>query len=257
MVAFEPGRMRDRHRRAAACPAARGPHDVGFRLQRIEIVEIGDMRQDRHGDRETWRPARRCAGSIERQRILGRQTPRASEKRHEPKRRPAARSAIAGMPSANSVGSPRNLLTMKPAISAASTGSSTALVPTRLAITPPRSMSPIKITGTLAARAKPILAMSLLAQIDLRRAARAFDQHQIGFLLQPREAFEHVAAEASASCSCIRAPLPVPMHLALHDDLRADLALRFQQHRVHMDRWRDAGGCACSAWARPISPPSA
>ena len=61
-------------------------------------------------------------------------------------RAPASRSsrAIVAMPSANSVGSPRNLLTRKPRISAASAGSMTALVPTRLAITPPRSMSPIE-----------------------------------------------------------------------------------------------------------------
>jgi hypothetical protein len=48
---------------------------------------------------------------------------------------------------------------------AASVGSSTVLVPTRLAITPPRSMSPIRITGTPAARAKPILAMSLARRL--------------------------------------------------------------------------------------------
>ena len=69
------------------------------------------------------------------------------------------------MPSANSEMSPRMRLTMKPATSFASSGSSTALVPTRLAITPPRSMSPITTTGTSAARAKPILAMSFLRRL--------------------------------------------------------------------------------------------
>ena len=49
---------------------------------------------------------------------------------------------------------------MKPAIIAASSGSITAFVPTRLAITPPRSMSPTSTTGVSVARAKPILAMS-------------------------------------------------------------------------------------------------
>src|SRR3990170_3237158 len=68
--------------------------------------------------------------------------------------------AILAMPSANSAGSPRNLLTRKPQMRRASSGSITALVPTRLAITPPLSMSPISTTGTWAARAKPMLAMS-------------------------------------------------------------------------------------------------
>jgi hypothetical protein len=65
------------------------------------------------------------------------------------------------MPDANNDGSPRILLTMKPAINFASSGSTTAAVPHRLAITPPRSISPISTTGTSAARAKPILAISL------------------------------------------------------------------------------------------------
>ena len=104
----------------------------------------------------------RGRGRIERQRVLGRQT--AARRRKNGTRpsasHPVAR-AIVAMPSANSAGSPRNLLTRKPRISAASSASITALVPTRLAITPPRSMSPISTTGTSAARAKPILAMSL------------------------------------------------------------------------------------------------
>ena len=70
------------------------------------------------------------------------------------------RAAIIVMPCANRAGSPRKRLTMKPPISAASAGSSTAAVPTRLAMTPPRSISPMSTTGTPAACAKPMLAMS-------------------------------------------------------------------------------------------------
>ena len=99
-----------------------------------------------------------------------------------PGRAPASRCARAmrAMPSSNRRGSPRNLLTMKPAISAASSGSSTAFVPTRLAITPPRSMSPTSTTGTSAARAKPMLAMSLARRLISDADAGAFDQHEIG-----------------------------------------------------------------------------
>ena len=69
-------------------------------------------------------------------------------------------SAIAVMPSSKSDTSPRNLLIAKPVIRLRSWLDSTACVPTICAITPPRSMSPIKITGTLAVSAKPILAIS-------------------------------------------------------------------------------------------------
>ena len=64
--------------------------DIGLRLQRIEIVEIGDLRQDRHGDLQlgAFAPFRRM---VERQRILGRQMPRVGKIRNEAQRRPAGR----------------------------------------------------------------------------------------------------------------------------------------------------------------------
>ena len=47
-------------------------------------------------------------------------------------------------------------------------------------------------------------------------------------------------------------------HLAQHHDLRTDFALRFEQHRIHVHRRRRTRQArACSACARPISPPSA
>ena len=64
------------------------------------------------------------------------------------------------IPSANKVGSPRNLLMPKPRMRAQSSLGNTAWVPTSCAITPPRSMSPIRTTGTFAADAKPMFAMS-------------------------------------------------------------------------------------------------
>ena len=67
---------------------------------------------------------------------------------------------IAVRPCSNNPTSPRNLLTMKPCIRAISSGSRTRCVPARLAITPPRSMSPSITTGTSAAAANPMLAMS-------------------------------------------------------------------------------------------------
>ena len=55
---------------------------------------------------------------------------------------------------------PRNLLTTKPTIWFKSFFGSIILVPKICAITPPLSISPINITGTFAAVAKPILAIS-------------------------------------------------------------------------------------------------
>ena len=100
-------------------------------------------------------------------------------------------------------------------------------------MTPPRSMSPMITTGTFGGARETHIGDVVAAQIDLGRAAGAFDQHQIGLGLQALEALEHMAAAASASCP-VFGGLGGAVHLALHDDLRADLALRLQQHRVHV-----------------------
>ena len=52
----------------------------GSSLERIEIVEIGDARQARHGDDEAARAVRACF--LERERIFGRQSPRVGEMRN-------------------------------------------------------------------------------------------------------------------------------------------------------------------------------
>ena len=70
------------------------------------------------------------------------------------------RSAMIRSPDAKSAGSPRNRLVTMPRTSARSPTGSSACVPTTLAMTPPRSMSATRRTGTSAASAKPMLAMS-------------------------------------------------------------------------------------------------
>ena len=69
-------------------------------------------------------------------------------------------SVMAAMPSSKSDTSPRNLLIVNPLILLRSLAGKTACVPTICAITPPRSISPIRTTGTLAASANPIFAIS-------------------------------------------------------------------------------------------------
>ena len=80
-----------------------------------------------------------------------------------------------------------------------------------------------------------------VAQIDLRRAAGAFDDDEVGLGLEARKAREHGVEELWFQ-RLVLARLGGADHPALHDDLRADLALRLQKHRVHVDGRGDAAG---------------
>ena len=114
-------------------------------------------------------------------------------------------------------------------------------VPAIEAMTPPRSMSPTRMTGTLARVAKPILAMS--------RGRRLISAGEPAPSTMTRSApsptfaqeFQHGLHQLRLQ-RLVVARLGLAEHLALHDDLRADVALRLQQHRVHVDRRRDAAG---------------
>ena len=148
--------------------------------------------------------------------------------------------AIVAMPSANSVGSPRNLLTRKPRIIAASEGSITALVPTRLAITPPRSISPTRMTGTSAAREKPILAISLGRRLTSEALPAPSTSTISASRLKPPIAVEHERHQVRLQ-ALISRRLGGPVNAPLHHDLGADFALRLEQHRIHVNAGRDAG----------------
>ena len=137
--------------------------DLGVGGEGVEVVEVGDAGEDGDGDADG------AAGRGRRGRGRGR--PRRGgggrARRRGRGRSGASRcmAAMVAMPSAKRVGSPRKRLTMKAFIRAASAGSRTACVPTRLAMTPPRSMSPMRTTGVSVARAKPMLAMSLARRL--------------------------------------------------------------------------------------------
>jgi hypothetical protein len=73
----------------------------------------------------------------------------------------------------------------------------------------------------------------VFAQIDLRRAASALDQNDVGVALHDPKAFKHVRQQLRLHILHLARRRRVE-HFALHDHLRADLALGFQQHRVHM-----------------------
>ena len=77
------------------------------------------------------------------------------------------------------------------------------------------------------------------AQIDLGGAAGAFDQHDVGLGLQAGEAVEHERQQLGLHFLIGRG-LGAAVNAALHHDLRADLALRLQQHRIHVHARRRA-----------------
>ena len=124
----------------------------------------------------------------------------ASHQGMTPRHGQPVRRSMSRTPSSNSAGSPRNLLTAKLTISAASSASSTARVPTSAAITPPRSMSPSRHTGTPARRANPMLATSRSrrlvsaglpapsTRIRSNRSARRSKLAMIGASSDPRSA---------------------------------------------------------------------
>ena len=88
-----------------------------------------------------------------------------------------------------------------------------------------------------------------LPQIDFGRTAGAFDQHEIGLGFHMRETLEHRRHQLRLP-ALIFARFGVADDAALHDDLRADLALRLQQDRVHVDARRGRGRRAPAAPAR-------
>ncbi len=130
---------------------------------------------------------------------------------------------------------------MKPAMWAASSGAMTALVPARLAMTPPRSMSPTRTTGTFAARAKPRLAMSPARRLT-SDAEPAPSTSTRSASAQRRPKLSSTGAIELRLQVLELARLGGAHDAALHHDLRADVALRLQQHRVHVHGRRHAGG---------------
>ena len=113
-------------------------------------------------------------------------------------------------------------------------------VPTIWAITPPRSMSPARITGTPAAAANPMLAMSPSAQVDLGGTACALDDDEVVGAVKPSEALQHHRQK-----TCLQAAVFARLYgrqaAALDDHLRAGVGLGLEQDRVHVGHGRQAG----------------
>src|SRR5580700_1825137 len=78
------------------------------------------------------------------------------------------------------------------------------------------------------------------AQIYFGGAAGTFDQHDVGLGFHARITIEHERQQLGLHF-LIGGGFGAAVDAALHHDLRADLALRLQQHRIHVHARRRAG----------------
>ena len=241
MVALEPGRMTRSASPGSALPGrTRTSSTRRLGVERIEIVEIGDMRQQRNGDLDA-RSVLDGPRSVQRQRILSRQQPRLGEEGNEAERLPAGRRRdqrhaigeqrrVAAELVDEEALDQRRVVGVDHRLGADQAGDHAAAVDVA-------DQHHRHVGGAGEAHIGDVVG----AQIDLGRAARAFDQHDVGFALQPREAVQHERHQLRLDrliIGCARASID----FALHHELRADLALRLEQHRVHMHGGRDARG---------------
>src|SRR5262249_55138859 len=79
------------------------------------------------------------------------------------------------------------------------------------------------------------------AQVHFRSATGALDQYNIGLDLKPRKAIENESHQFRLHV-LIGDRLGNAVDAAVHHNLRADLALRLEQHRIHVHGRRRTGG---------------
>ena len=93
----------------------------------------------------------------------------------------------------------------------------------------------------LRAAGEPHVRDVALAQVRLRRASRALDDHQVEGVGEPLEAFHHRRDQPGAACEEIPR-LQGRGRASVHHHLRSAVGLGFEQHRVHVHRRRKPGG---------------
>src|ERR1700756_3377571 len=144
---------------------------------------------------------------------------------------------------------------MKPAIIAASSGSSTVSIPINCAITPPRSMSPTRTTGTSAPRAKPMLAMSFRRRLTSAGlpAPSTSTRSQFSF---SRSKLSSTAGKSCGLSSAYSRARKVATRLPCTTTCAPMSLSGFRSTGFMSVCCSTPAAIACSAWARPISPPS-
>src|SRR5882724_7492738 len=83
----------------------------------------------------------------------------------------------------------------------------------------------------------------VLAQIRFRGTSRAFHDHQLRILREASITF-HCNFKQGTPVTSVRACVESTSHPAAHNELCTDVALRLQQHRVHVDSGFRAA-CLC------------
>ena len=218
--------------------------DAHIRLgaQRVEIVEIGDARQPRHRDLDRARSSARAI-AVQRHRILRRQQVRASNHGTTPR----LFSPVARFDRREAVLEQQRIaaeLVDEIALDAAPPrpSGSSAMVPTMRGDDPAALDVADQQHRHVGRLGETHVGDVALAQVDLRRAAGAFDQHQVGLRGQAARSCPAPPAAAAASARDNRAPWPGPRPCPAPPPARRSRDLRLQQHRVHVHRRRHPAG---------------
>ncbi|SIC55134.1 Uncharacterised protein [Mycobacteroides abscessus subsp. abscessus] len=163
--------------------------------------------------------------------------------------------ASCSSPGSNKVGSPRNLLTIKPATSLWSAGSSTATEPNRCASTPPRSMSPTNTTGRPAARASPILAISVARKL-ISATEPAPSQITTSYSSRSVRRSSATTCRNSSRCSTYERALTFPVARPRTTSCEVRSLPGLRSTGLNRTEGSRPQARACRACALPISPPS-
>ncbi len=213
--------------------------DIRLQAQRIEVVEVGDARIGEHDDAHACR-WRLFAHRLERQRVLGRQPVDTSEMRHQPEIAPTGqcpqlraalieqRRIAAELIDDETLDEAR-VRRVQHCLRPRDAGDDAAAAD----VTDEHDRH---VGGARKAHVGDVAA----PQVDLRRRAGPFDQHDVRLGAQAPEAVAHGVEQLRLHVLVGRG-LGVADDAALHDHLGADLALRFQQHRVHVHARSHAG----------------
>ncbi|MNX85565.1 hypothetical protein D3C86_1174090 [compost metagenome] len=212
--------------------------DIGFHVQGIEIIEIGNMRQDRHGNAHLRArfPFSR-AGKPES--ILRRQLCGVGKMRQKPDGGPAGlfrnyphavrkQGRITAKAVDDKTFDHRRVFRFEHGFGTDEAGDDAA--PVDIADEDHRRVRSSR---------KSHIGDVIGTQVDFGRAARPFHQHQIGLLFQELEAFQHARHQSGLHVLVI-GRFGIASDLALHDHLCAGFALRLQEHRVHVHGKRHA-----------------
>ena len=227
--------------RQGRAPAQQQELHPGLGGQRVEVVEIADAGQHRHGDPQGGAGVARGRpeGGEQILRVLRRQAARRIGEGHQPQRRPAGalrdrvhpfreERGVAAHPVHQEAPDHRRILRRQHGLRAHEAGDHPA---------------PVDVAHQHDRRARGAgeahIGDVARAQVDLGGAARPLHQHEVGFRPQPREAVEDMGHEAGLHRLVFARPRRGE-DAALHHHLGSGLALRLEQHGVHVDTGRHA-----------------